>query len=514
MATYASTLNNIVRWREEFAKAMADMQGDSEPQQWSDVFVPKGHLKALHPQIMLVEGMRGAGKSFWTKVLSDSSLRQNLATSSTTEVWLQSELERISDCKAILWDATETNDPLSRPDPLTVKNWLATSGFESKIFWQLIVLMRFPIDPGLGLPAIDPFDPWTSRMQWAQANPARLHAALQLLDRALSSKGEMVLVVIDGLDRVSSRFADTQKLMRGLFELLLDFRYAKGLRFKVFVREDILTHAATTVSDASKLMNERVSLDWSQQDLFGLAFHYLAQKSSSFRARHATVTKFAWKQVRSRHENPGLMEAVSQEQFWIWLAGPYMGGAPTNGHTYSWIGKHLADGKGRISPRTFLSAIKESLAESVKSHPRYAFILHHEGIRQGVRVASEHRVQELDNEYKWVRSAIQTIKTANKTVPMDWSTLKALWRSSKPGVILQIEMKHLEDNALIPWDEAVGVDEKIAALRDTMQNIGVLQVRPRSGEERIDLPDIYRLAYKIGRAGGIAVTKKNRPASQ
>ena len=514
MATYSSNLNNVTRWRGEFAKAMADLKGDSQPQQWSDVFVPIGHLKALHPQIMLVEGMRGAGKSFWTKVLSDSSLRQNLAISSTTEGWLQSELERISECKAILWDATGADDHLSRPDPLTVKNWLATSGFEPKIFWQLVVLMRFPVDPGLGLPGADPFDPWRCRMQWAQANPARLHAALQLLDSALNAKGAMALVVIDGLDRVSSRFADTQKLMRGLFELLLDFRYAKGLRFKVFVREDILTHAATTVSDASKLMNERVSLDWSQQDLFGLAFHYLAQNSSSFRARHTNVTKVAWKQVRSRWESPSLLDASSQEQFWIWLAGSFMGSAPTKGHTYTWIGKHLADGKGRISPRTFLSAIKESLAESVKSHSNYAHILHHEAIRQGVRVASEHRVQELDNEYRWVRSAIQTIKTANKTVPMDWSTLKILWQSSTPGVISQIESKHLADNALIPWDESVGIDEKIIALRDTMQNIGVLQVRPLSGKERIDLPDIYRLAYKIGRAGGIAVTKKNRPVNQ
>lgn len=513
MATYAPTLNNITRWRREFAAAMADLKGDSQPQEWSDVFVPKGHLKALHPQIMLVEGMRGAGKSFWTKVLSDPLLRQNLAVSSTAEGWLQSELERISECKAILWDATEADEHLSRPDPLTVKNWLAAPGFEPKIFWQLVVLMRFPVDPGLGLPEGDQFDPWTSRMQWAQANPARVHAALQLLDRALSAKGNMTLVVIDGLDRVSSRFADTQKLMRGLFELLLDFRYAKGLRFKVFVREDILTHAATTVSDASKLMNERVSLEWSQQDLFGLAFHYLAQKSSSFRARHTSITKFAWKQVLTRYESPSLLDAHSQEQFWIWLAGSFMGGAPTKGHTYTWIGKHLADGKGRISPRTFLSAIKESLAESVKSHSNYVHILHHEAIRQGVRVASEHRVQELDNEYKWVRSAIQIIKTANKTVPMDWPTLKALWLSGRPGVISQIETKHLEDNALIPWDEAVGADEKIVALRDTMQNIGVLQVRLRSGVERIDLPDIYRLAYKIGRAGGIAVTKKNGAAS-
>jgi hypothetical protein len=507
MATHTSTLSNITRWRGEFAKAMADLQGDSEPQQWSDVYVPQGHLKAIHPQIMLVEGMRGAGKSFWTKVLSETSLRKNLATS-TTEPWLQSELERVTDCKAILWDATQTNDHLRRPDPLTVMQWLDGSSFEPKILWQLVILMQFPIDPRLGLPADDPFDPWKNRMEWAQKNPARLHTALQLLDQALVLKSEMILVVIDGIDRVSSRFADTQKLMRGLFQILLDFRYAKGLRLKVFVREDILTHAATTVSDASKLMNEKVTLDWSQQDLFGLAFHYLAQKAPAFRIRHGMVTQVSWKQVNGKYENSNLLDTKSQEQFWIWLAGSYMGGTATKGHTYTWIGKHLADGKGRISPRTFLSAIKEALTESVKSHSTHMHILHHEAIRQGVRVASSNRVQELDNEYVWVRSAIQTIKTANKTVPMDWLDLRTLWRNSKPGVVQQIESKHMFANALIPWDESIGMDEKIATLRDTMENIGVIQIRQRSGQERVDLPDIYRLAYKIGRAGGIAVVKK------
>ena len=233
MAVLNPSVGNINRWRAEFAEAMEDLQGDRAPQEWMDVFVPQGHLKALRPQAMLVEGMRGAGKSFWTKVLSDPELRQNLAKSAT-ESWLRTELERVTECKAILWDATDVNTPGTRPDPITVQGWLDNSAFESKIFWQLVVLMQFPIDPGLGLPPEDRFDAWTGRMKWAQANPARIHAALQILNQELTAKREMTLVVIDGLDRVSTRFADTQKLMKGLFQLLLDFRYAKGLRFKVF----------------------------------------------------------------------------------------------------------------------------------------------------------------------------------------------------------------------------------------------------------------------------------------
>lgn len=508
MAT-RSQARHIPLWREDFAKTMQDIRGDSEPQDWSDVFVPAGHFKALHPQTMLVEGMRGAGKSFWTKVLSDERLRKSLSTSAT-EVWLQSELAKLTDCKAILWDSTHVDSGLRRPDPISVKTWMSNPEFEPKLFWALVVLLQFTVDPRLGLPEEDPFDPWKSRMSWAQLNPARVHNALHLIDRKLSAEGKVTLIVVDGLDRVSSRFADTQKLMRGLFQLLLDFRYARGLRLKAFVREDILTHAAVTVSDASKLMNEKVTLEWSRQDLFGLAFHYMAQKSKLFRDRHSAITGTSWKLVHSRYENALLLDEELQERFWVWLSSPYMGSAPTKGHTYTWISKHLADGKGRISPRTFLAAIKEALAESVKSHSDHLFILHHEAIRQGVRLASANRVQELDNEYLWVRTAIEAVKQHNKTVPIDWAALRSLWRGAKPGVITQIENKHQESNALIPWDEGATLDEKVIALRDTMENIGVVQVRQRSGEERVDFPDIYRLAYKIGRAGGIAVNRRSK----
>ena len=75
MATLSQKTNLVARWRDDFVKAMHDFQGDSPPTSWSDVFVPQSHYKALLPQTMLVEGMRGAGKSFWTRVLYDKELR-------------------------------------------------------------------------------------------------------------------------------------------------------------------------------------------------------------------------------------------------------------------------------------------------------------------------------------------------------------------------------------------------------------------------------------------------------
>lgn len=505
MATL-SNKNNIGRWRDAFAKTMANLRPDSPPESWRDVFVPPTHYKALNPQTMLVEGMRGAGKSFWTKVLYDPVLRGSLAQSNT-DIWLKAELQRVTDCKALLWDKTGSQE---LPNPISITRWLGDPDFEPMLFWAVVVLAQFDIDPALGMPEPDPFEPWKARIEWAQGNPERIIRALKLLDSKFATAGETVLVVIDGLDRVSTRFAHTQSLMRGLFQLLLEFRYAKGLRFKVFVREDILSTAAATVSDASKIINEKVTLDWTQQDLFGLAFHTIAQEESTFRRRYEEVSAISGRSVGERWEHPELLTATTQEKFWVWLAGPYMGNAATKGHTYSWIFKHLADGKGRISPRTFLLAVKESLQATQNNYSAHEFIIHHEAIRDGVRHASNARVKELDNEYLWVRQAVEIIQTKGRTVPIDWTDLRSIWMANKAtgnDTVSLIE-RH-QANALIPWESDSDWDTKVNALRDTMNNIGVLQLRERQSVLRIDLPDIFRLAYKIGRNGGIAVNRKS-----
>lgn len=55
------------------------------------------------------------------------------------------------------------------------------------------------------------------------------------------------------------------------------------------------------------------------------------------------------------------------------LAPPYMGKSVTKGHIYSWRYKHLADGKDRVSPRTFAASLKAALEVSDKPNdPMYS----------------------------------------------------------------------------------------------------------------------------------------------
>lgn len=506
MATKSN--RNIVRWREDFTKSMQDFRGDDAPNLWSDVFIPQGHLKALHPQSILIEGMRGSGKSFWSHVFTQPGFRQQLIQSDANG-WLKTGLSLVTDCKGILW--SKHNPQL--PNKASVKGWLDEPDFDSMLFWAVVILRQFPIDSELGMPGGDKFDEWSEPIRWAQKNPERVMRALHLLDEEQTLKSELILVVIDGLDVVSSKFSQSQNLMRGLLQVLLEFRYAKGLRFKVFVREDMLTSAAATVSDASKLINEKASLEWSPQDLFGLTFHHLAQRSSYFRTRFENINgqKFKLSAKTGKYEHPTLLESEAQEKMWEWLAGPYMGASPMKGRTYSWIMRHLADGKNRISPRTFLTAVKGSLEETCKRFPLHPLVIHHDAIRDGVRAASVVRRNELDEDYQWVKIVLDILTEKNIKVPLDWSDLLAEWKSGKKESLDAVNLVEAKaKNSLIPWEigAAQTWDEKALHLLDTLNNIGVLQIRERQSVLRVDLPDIYRLAYKIGRNGGIPVQKK------
>ena len=62
--------------------------------------------------------------------------------------------------------------------------------------------------------------------------------------------------------------------------------------------------------------------------------------------------------------------------------------------------------------------------------------------------------------------------------------------------------------ALIPWQTNSDLSIKIETLRSTLNEIGVIKVKMKGSSERIEIPDIFRLAYKIGRKGGIATSKR------
>ncbi|GAA5212702.1 hypothetical protein GCM10023323_49840 [Streptomyces thinghirensis] len=154
----------------------------------------------------------------------------------------------------------------------------------------------------------------------------------------------------------------------------------------------------------------------------------------------------------------------------------------------------------QVSPRSFLSALQKALSETRGQYAGHEYALHHEGIRRGVQKASETRVTEVSEDMPWVVSAIRPL--AGHQVPIEQAKVEALWRE----VHLADELRKLAERYEPQNDDEIKVrtgpryPEDPQLLIEELIALGVMR-RHRDG--RIDLPDVYRIAFGVGRKGGV-----------
>lgn len=307
-------------------------------------------------------------------------------------------------------------------------------------------------------------------------------------DRLLELGGERVMMVCDALDRLSSSWAPGRKLCRGLLQLALDLRGFRQANVKVFLRRDQFEDAGLfDFPDASKLRTGAVELDWEHNELYGLLF----------RGIQAELSRKLWQQQIS----PLMPESMDQEvepyrMAFEHVAGEFMGSDSRRGFTYTWIPKHLADTSHHASPRSFIVAIWKA-AESAA--PNTATPIDYRGIHEGVRAASRTRVAELREDHPWIKTVLDDLK--GLAVPCPPGQFTRRWRdrdtarrvrkanvdSESPGVPIALES---------------GTSEKPErVLLDALVTLRVVEIRKTTN--RVNVPDIYRVAAGIGRRGGV-----------
>ena len=330
--------------REQLEKTLGRTPTDGSPQDWRDVYIPPSHLQALDPDRMVVEGMRGAGKSFWTGVLTNADFRKQLGEQ---EIGfdLKKSLQSIQQSYRIGLDAgtQETNFPKSNE----LANLLALPGVNAEIIWTVAILRLFPFDADLGMPeSTDRYDAWTAPIAWAGLNPARISNGLAFLDQRLAASRQISLVVIDAIDRASHDLSEVSAMGAGLLRVLLELRFAKGLRVKAFFREDVLSRASPSVVDASKLLNNKVVLKWEQNELYSLAFSRIAQHSTNFRERFKNLAGFSWRRDAAQRFvcDKSMIPIFRNFSGVPWLE--ITGKVATKGHSYPYIFNHLSGGLG------------------------------------------------------------------------------------------------------------------------------------------------------------------------
>lgn len=453
-------------------------------------YVPPSHARALDPEATLVEGIRGSGKSFWCAQLASEHHRK-FVQAAFPEVRFDSKLKVARGFGTGL-------KPTEAPSA-DVLAQLIQENFRPRSIWRAVLAFH----AGFGGEFAN-LKRWSERVHWIESQPQDFDELLDQADQDLDSRGETLLILFDALDRLAEDWTHINPLAKALLQVALDARSTKRIRLKVFVRPDILQDPAITgFPDFSKLLAHKAALDWRRADLYALLFQCLGNTATGGLAFRNLVKELSGVSLIKKGADWVLPPALrsdegQQETTFIELAGKAMGSSTKRGKPYTWLVNHLQDGLSQVSPRSFFAALKTAADETPED---FDLAIDYRAIQKGVQIASQIRVQEITGEdYPWVQVVMAPLY-GNLTVPCVSKEFEKIW--IKQNTLSSLEEKLKAGKAAVklpPQNLGLGAT---GVLRD-LELLGIVQ---RLTDLRLQMPDVYRIAFGLGRRGGVKPLK-------
>lgn len=447
------------------------------------VFLPAGHRGVLDLRRQLVVGERGMGKSFWTHALSNKDIRDKLAVYYRFPELKSTEV-RIgfngSDKKQVL---APTVDELAEIRQQSIGT--------PDLIWKALLLRI--VEDMLGRR----IDTLAATIGLLQQQPSRYSDTLSQLDDQLAGKRQNLLVVFDALDRLAQDWSTIRELTRALLRLAIGLQSFTSIRAKIFMRVDMFSDREIfRFQDSSKIKNDHVSLVWQPEELYGLVLFEILRNPDGQPALNLLAEQTDTLAALPINGEDSRLHVSKQRRLVHALAGEFMGSNKKRGLVYTWVPLHLSDAANNCSPRTFLAAWKEA-AERVPAPADRA--IDHLGLLDGVRSASQSRLNELYEDYEWIRPSLEALK--RQFVPMLRSQLFQLWEEHH--VLQAIESSTYGEVSKTPagLTDSLGLE----ALLEAMKSVAVMDERSNG---KINVPDIYRVEAGILRKGGVAVPKR------
>lgn len=469
-----------------------DQAGGADMRDPAFTFVPPSHAKALDIDSSVVEGIRGSGKSFWWGHLASDAHRRYIETA-YPDVRLGSSFDAVQ-----AFGAQSISTQAPSQDVLTA----LLKSHPARAIWRAVLAHN----AGFGAP-FSAFAKWAERVQWVADYPEEFDDLLRAKDAELDAKGRTLVLLFDALDRLADEWTTIRPLARALLQLALDVRSSRRIRFKVFLRPDMLQDKEIIgFPDASKLLARKAELRWQRADLYALMFQCAGnaiQGGAAFRqlAEDATGQAFtpvdkAWFLPRALRTDEKLQERLFER-----LAGNAMASGPSGykrGKPYTWLVNHLVDGLGQVSPRSYSEAVRHA-AQHTPAEAQTA--LHFRAIQAGVQAASKIRVNEVTTEdYPWIEFVMQPLR-GKLTVPCAADDFERLW--VKNQTIEQLK-DQLAQSSLAVKLPPQSLSQGSAGLLEDLEALGLIE---RLRDQRIQMPDVYRLGFGFGRRGGVKPLK-------
>lgn len=444
------------------------------------VFLPlPAHRLALRPEVVIVRGGRGAGKSALFRLLGE------LRTTERIRGYFDDE--RLPEAIWIEAFAQSSHHP---QDALLDPFGEGRSEGSLRAFWMAHLLLRVVEEqPGLVEPPADLRAAWLDHRsdpeRWVPLAEQRLGAVASALDQAereLTRRGRTLFATYDHLDRLGTfQPVIRRRYVASLLALWLSLsnRY-RAIRAKIFLREDLLDASELGFPDASKLRARSVSLDWDVESLYRAAVRHMAEASPELRVWLLGIKHgFRLDDEGGTGFMPGPMPEEVQKAFADRLAGEVMGAGTRKGYTYRWIPNHIQDAQNRVVPRSILVLLGGAATEAVRNPlTSGSRLMRPQDLAQALEETSAARAEEIVEEYKLVN---RLLHLRGFRVPLDRA--EAMERLGMP-----VE------------GERAGLSRDGYAVLDELRRLGVLALRP---DGRVDVPDIYRFGFGILRKGGV-----------
>lgn len=446
------------------------------------------HGQALEPDILLVLGGRGAGKSHLFRVVNlpegPRALGSRGAASGAT--WLRGFSVHAAEHATVRFPGDTALerfcDGRTRTDLVDFWRGLLAGvllGHESR--WGTQLGNALPEGLATSLRDLSRVSTWHAQVA---RSVEELDAALQRIDDALDAAGHYLFVTYDDLDVMAVEWEAKRALIRALLQFWLGhWRRWRRIRPKVFLRRDLFSSEFLDFPDASKLEGHKLDLRWTPQQLYHLVFKLWANQRNecreflegegSLRFDHDPV--LGWMYAERPPGGEQLKGVIHH------MVGEFMGGSPKKGRTFEWIPNHLQDARGEIFPRSVLTLFARAAEDELEFHRTARTLLSPLSLGAAIEQVSEHRIRELEEEYPWL-SALRS-GLCGQQVPMQRSLLTSL--------IADVDWSQVDRKPdTFDAEKLIGHMLQIGILRETT-------------DRRIHVPDIYLYGFGLKRKGGI-----------
>lgn len=478
-------------------KATAEHESNNE-QEFLKNFLPVAdYRRALDPNILLILGGRGVGKTEFFRLLAIPLGREALIESLKIRTLAASKTSWIA-------GFGRTGKTLHRfPTPEIIGHEMRNAtNIEWRGFWIGLMLgvilqqeefslkdfLLKEIEESVVMVLKDKLSLLSEWFPLVNENFEKINYALDKLDEKLIEIDEWLYVTYDELDRLVPSYTASSAPIRELLALWLDrWRRWERIRPKIFLRTDLFREEFLGFPDASKLQGHQILLEWKPSLLYQLLIKRLANSGREMTEYLQKIPDL----IEERSSSLGWSATSNEklfEEFIEMIIGKYMGASPKKGITYRWIPNHLQDGGGRIAPRSFLklfalAAQKKSGQLLVEQSLPGTALLQPSDLQGALMETSEDRIRELaQEEYSWLESLKTSLR--GQEVPMLYD-------------------KFLETLKSTPWSEKLEKkppSEKPEEIWQYLLQLGVVENR---SDGRINMPEIYLYGFHVKRRGGI-----------